>query len=339
MVRFRWWNEHQRLCESGVLTTVKGHFKGLSDLSTEVRSRYIFAAQVAGGGLVKNRRFYQPRKHCPQCQRTTHYFTDDNSSHAWFDTISPDNWRTHSCMGKVETKCSPDWMNSPEASLEQKRLEAERFEHQIKAELAHKNRADLFERKQKLLTIQRRSGVKTNSTCPKCKVSIYVFKSGSGETKSFDSLYPYWQTHECMASNEENGEASKDTPLSESHETHSSSPVGEKRPLVLKKSRRIIIKPRLSPVELLKNENISEADRQHILCKLLAATTYQNGYRLRLNPVPLPKVDMVVFCEIDALDIEGVKFVNLNDTEMSFLSSNSLSPIKAIVEYVTIRKM
>lgn len=311
MVRYVWWTEHERLCASGVLTTVRGHFKGLNIAPQHVRGRFNFAKLIAGRGRVWSEKYLTSNSPCPDCERPTNYYSRGQQEHAWFDTIGY-KWTTHQCMAKPETKCQPSIAalgTLPANSLEKRRPLLLRKKRPSESD------SEIVIQKQKA------SPIATNHSCSHCEQAVYKFKSASDRLAYFDTLFPDWVLHKCQA--DQAGDFAKPdngyinlSDLKNSMNNNTSSPTVRR--------------------------NLTDQDFEglpYILCRILAVTKHQNGFRLRLNPVSIPKVDIVVFGRFFETQIKGVEFVYLKNNCIKFLSQQSLKPLEAEIEYYDIRSM
>ncbi len=313
MVRYVWWNEHERLCASGVLTTVRGHFKGLQHALPDIRKRYDFAKLVAEKGINWGDQFLTRHAPCPQCARPTYYYSREKHEHAWFDRVGY-KWVTHKCMSDIITECQP-------AKAAQRHVPKTVSERRPLV-LVRKKKNTQITQDLKVIEEQKRNPIQTNHICLDCNNAVYKFQSSYGGEALFDTLEPTWSKHTCLASNTEPAAAS-------SRQTN----------LKLADLKGIFEKPGLSPEIISNREDSAERELPYVLCKVLNITRYQKGFRIRLNPLALPKVDLVIFGRFLENQINGLNFVYLKENQIKFLSLHSLLPIEAEIEYHDIRRM
>lgn len=311
MVRYVWWSEHERLCASGVLTSVRGHFKGLTTAPQHIRGRYSFAKVVAEKGRVWSDKYLSSNSPCPDCERPTHYYSRGRLEHAWFDTIGY-KWATHRCMAKPDTKCQPSMaaLNILPPSKAKKRRPLL---------LRKKLSTDTYNKD--LLQKQKDSPIATNHQCSHCEQAVYEFKSASDILAYFDTVFPDWVQHRCQTK-QVSDFAKPDSGY-----------------INLSDLKNAVNNTTSSPAL---KRHLTEQDfvgLPYILCRVLAVTKHQNGFRLRLNPASLPKVDIVVFGRFFEPQVKGVKFVYLKNNCIKFLSQQSLKPLEAEIEYYDIRSM
>jgi ssDNA-binding Zn-finger/Zn-ribbon topoisomerase 1 len=313
MVRYVWWSEHERLCASGVITSVRGHFKGLQNALPDIRKRYDFAKLVAEKGSNWGDQFITRGAPCPQCNKPTYYYSREKHEHAWFDRVGY-KWVTHKCMSDIITECQPAkaaQKYTPKTIAERRPLI-----------LVRKKKKVQISQDLKLIEEQKRSPIQTNHVCPDCNSAVYKFQSSNGRQALFDTLEPTWSVHACLASNTE--------------------PVGassEQTNIKLADLKSIFEKPGITPEIGSTLENMTQLGLPYVLCQVLNITRYQKGFRIRLNPLSLPKVDIVIFGRFLENQINGLNFVYLKENHIKFLSLHSLLPIEAEIEYHDIRRM
>ena len=149
----------------------------------------------------------------------------------------------------------------------------------------------------------------------------YKFKSASDRIAYFDTLFPDWVPHRCQT--DQTADFAKP----------------ENGYINLSDLKNIVNNTASSPTI---KRNLAEHDFEslpYILCRVLAVTKHHNGFRLRLNPASIPKVDIVVFGRFFETQIKGVEFVYLKNNCIKFLSHQSLKPLEAEIEYYDIRSM